>query len=331
MAVTGEGSAKLLLFGEHAAVYGYPALGLALPWKTRVVIDENPALSAWSLPELDGDESARLHALVTLMCDTFPLLKKDGYNLTIHSDVPRGMGFGSSAALCVALVKAVVTILANKFLPASWARELLRELGKLWALANKAERLFHGKPSGIDTGLALFGNMQGFKFESAVDRLPKHTEMKACPLTLVVGGVPRGGTTKSHIQAIAEKYKKNDQGTKDAIACLGSLSAEAIRLFHLADTDTERKTQLATVIGGLADQAEVTLQSLGLGNSLINDILTSGRQAGATGGKTSGAGNGGAFYLIAPDAETGTRIFQAVRSKMDAIGLQNSPLMILGR
>jgi len=331
MAVTGEGSAKLLLFGEHAAVYGYPALGLALPWKTRVTIDENPSLSSWSLPELNGDESARLHALVSLMFDTFPLLKKDGYSLTIHSDVPRGMGFGSSAALCVALVKAVVTVLANRFLPASWARELLRELGRLWALANKAERLFHGKPSGIDTGLALFGNMQGFSFDSTVDGLPKHTEMKTCPLTLIVGGVPRDGTTKTHIQAISDRYRKKDQETKDAIARLGTLSAEAIQLFHLAGTGNESEAQLAAIIGSLADQAETELRSLGLGNSLIDDILASGRLAGATGGKTSGAGSGGAFYLVAPDEKSGIRIFEAVRARMDAIGLQDSPLMILGR
>jgi len=329
MAVTGEGSGKLLLFGEHAAVYGYPALGLALPWKTRVTLDENTSLSTWALPELNGDESARLHALVSLMFDTFPLLRKDGYRLTIHSDVPRGMGFGSSAALCVALVKAVVTVLANRFLPEAWARELLRELGRLWALANKAERLFHGKPSGIDTGLALFGKMQGFSFSGTGDDLPQHTEMKTCPLTLIVGGVPRDGSTKAHVQAISERYRKKDQETKSAIAHLGALSAEAIQCFHQAGSGSNDQRELAEKIGNLADQAETSFRQLGLGNGLVDDLLSCGRQAGATGGKMSGAGGGGAFYLVSPDEERAARIFERVRARLDANGLADSPLMII--
>ena len=323
MAVTGEGSAKLLLFGEHAAVYGHPAVGLALPWTTRVTIAEDASATAWNLPKMMPDERTRLFALVSLMFEIFPRLRREGYSLTIDSNVPRGMGFGSSSALCVALVKAVVTVMANRFLPEAWARELLKSMHKLWLLANRAERLFHGKPSGIDTGLALLGDMQGFRFSDSAT-LPEPTEIPDCDLVLVVGGVPRDGTTKEHVQALAARRAASDAATIASLDHLGALSREALAVF-------ENGGDVASTIGRLANEAEQELVALGLGNNNVTRLLEAGLDAGALGGKTSGAGCGGAFFLVAPDLATAGRIKKTILARMDALGLDTAPVSLVRR
>ena len=333
MAVSGESSGKLLLFGEHVALYGYPAVGISLPWSTRVTINEDDEAFDWNFPSLAEDERSRLWELVRLMFEAFPLLRRRGYCLTIDSNIPRGMGFGSSAALCIALVKAVIMIVKERFFPGA------KDLHWLWSLANRAECLFHCRASGIDTGLSLLGQMQGFHFDAAHSAqsgeapLPSHREVCARDLVLVVGAVPRDGNTGQHVARLAERMENGDSAAHSSIARLGDVSREALSVLEQsgAKDSPMSSADLAASLGSLADRANSELESLGLSNDTLRQILTLGRAVGASGGKVSGAGNGGAFYLVARDMGVAREVHAALAGYMARTGLGAQPLVVVRR
>ena len=322
MVSVGRGSGKLLLFGEHSAVYGHPAVGMALPWGTSVSVTPT-GTREWELPDLLPEEGTNLRKLIDFITVHFPAVKKlGGMKVTIESDIPISMGFGSSAALCVAVVKALVILVAGKVMPERMAREFARPIDFLWRLANRAERIFHGKPSGIDTGLSLMGSIQSFHF--AGGSLPENTILQTRPFYLVVGGFPRNGSTRHLVEGLARRMKEGDSGARDGIDALGAIAEEAI---DMLEADREN---VAVALGGLADEAQERLASLGLSTPELESVLSRGRAAGAAGGKLSGAGGGGAFYLVAEDLDRARSIVHAVRDIALADTQASFPVSIIG-
>ena len=147
----GRASGKLLLFGEHAAVYGHRAIGISLPETTTVHL--TGGTSSWDLAQVPLDDRETVLAILAQLEEHIPELASRGRcSVRIDSAVARGVGFGSSAALCGALARAAL----------AHAGAAAEQDDRAWSLAHDAERLFHGTPSGIDTGLALMNGMHAF-------------------------------------------------------------------------------------------------------------------------------------------------------------------------
>ena len=140
--LNGRASGKLLLFGEHAAVYGHPALGISLPWTLELKIvpvaetgHTEPRRGIETLPPLPERlaemlGAPHLHAVIE-----------------VRSQIPIGLGFGSSAALCVA---------AERALTNATPRSAARSAVAVWRGGHEREKVFHGTPSGADTGARHF-------------------------------------------------------------------------------------------------------------------------------------------------------------------------------
>jgi mevalonate kinase len=215
------------------------------------------------------------------------------------------MGFGSSAALCVAAVMAGLSFLSGRL------RYPFRR--SAWKLSNRAERLFHGTPSGIDTGLSVLGGMH--VFYPAPPRLPRARSLDGFPLFLVVGAVPRQRDTRALVADIGRRIRSGEVHVVKALARLGRLSVLAVRL--LTDKNPEGVFELAR----LANEAQQILRDLGLSSDELDELIESGLDAGAEGGKLSGAGGGGAFFLLARSEEKASLVAQRVRSRARDLGL----------
>lgn len=303
---------KLLLFGEHSAVYGYPALGTALdrglnltlaenlgehsgeraesaiPW-TMEVLNEGESSAA---PALDGERFGRhLHA-------TLERYRREGAHLppgriTLRPDLPLGSGFGSSAALCTGL-----------------ARLSLRDVPGLspftvWRLGHELETYFHGTPSGIDTGLSALGGTQAFRFSDA-GTLPSATACALPSLYLVAGSIPRERDTRTLVAGVRERLKEHPVETEEFLRTLGEISEAVIRESAIPGADPVR-------FGEAMNRAQEVLCRLGLSVPLLDGILARGRAAGAVGAKLSGAGGGGAFYLACTTEDTARAVESAIR------------------
>ena len=139
LAARGRAPGKVILFGEHAAVYGRPAIAAAIDRWVEVV------LTSASGPALPAFEDEPLALAVTRAAE---LLGVDlrGLEVRIVSSLPRAMGLGSSAALSVALLRALAARSGHHLTTAETN-----------AFAHEIEAVFHGTPSGVDNSAVAHG------------------------------------------------------------------------------------------------------------------------------------------------------------------------------
>jgi mevalonate kinase len=311
----GRASGKLILFGEHAAVYGHPAVGVSLPEGTTVTFGDT-ALPEWDLGTIPAEDREGVQSILERLEHALPGLGSRGRcSVGIESNVARKAGFGSSAALCAAFARAA---LAHSEAGGDQRGDLLRA----WALAHDAERIFHGTPSGVDTGLAL---LEGTcVLQPRHPGLPDFWKAAGSALHIVVGAVPRDAACAALVGGIGARMKSGDRAVRVSIDALGRIAAEA------ADALRHGTRGLGAKFGALAGKAMDQLRELGLSTPELDLLLGAARAAGALGSKLSGAGGGGAFFAIARDEEAASVIITRLESECAEAGIAlASPLRVL--
>lgn len=292
----GVGHGKLLLFGEHAAVYGRPACGITLPFTMSVQIIDTEA-GGWQLSPAIGSMRERLAGFLASIDRDFPEHSLLRGLIEVESNIPIGSGFGSSAAWCIAFARA------------AFAGSLSQE--ELWLAAHRAERFFHGTPSGIDTGLALLEGL--YALSPAPPALPTARRLRGLPLELIVGSTPREGSTRELVGALRARLEAGDEEARRLVDTLGNVSERAIEVL-----DQEKGEVMTRIeeLGTLANRAQRALASLGLSTRAAEELLDEGLRLGAVGGKLSGAGGGGAFYLLFRDPQAADRAFEELSGSL---------------
>jgi mevalonate kinase len=281
---------KLLLFGEHAVVWGHPAVGLSLDRTLKLSWTPQEFWSFSTIPE-------EFQPAVKNLVEHFQKIRTDAGlsqlqpgDLAITSEVPIGSGFGSSGALCAALAQLFFPApsLSGKF---TW--------DALDALARSAESLFHGHPSGFDTALALRQGWWKFQRQNDVVSL---TALDFKRPNLVIGAIPRLSSTKNLVEGLAERRIKETKGVSSTLASLGEIANQGALLFQ---KDTEN---FDLELGRLFTMAQKALSSLGLSVEAFETLFEKARtRTGALGAKLSGAGGGGAFVLVYPSPESASQ------------------------
>lgn len=325
MAFIGSGSAKLILFGEHAVLHGHPAVGTSLPGQLTVRWTPGPTPLKLDCPEeyqqailLAFQRIAACFGLTDATGTPEPTVAGrqtlPGGLLEFESDIPVSSGFGSSGAVCIALARAVAAYVRSL----DNAPSVAEPAGKnkagtdqhpspvdstIWAAAHNGEQVFHGRPSGVDTGLALWRRLCLFTLQPQA--LPSVGFLPSTGIKLVFGTVPREASCATSVAAIGKAMAIGDTGVSAAMTELGRLSAQAAALLSL-------QSPSAAALGSLADTAMEVLGTLGLSTPAMDTILEAGLAAGATGGKLSGGGAGGAFWLACPGENDAIRIQTAV-------------------
>lgn len=219
---------KLILSGEHAVVYGRPALAMAIDRFAESVVTPQPSDEiSFDMVDLKTSERFTLRALrdmkarVARNYDLFlngqlgirgvlfkPVelfeyafialldglhLKADGMNIQTQSNIPMGCGLGSSAASVLSLLRGVGHYFRVEFRP-DWYLKYSLEV----------ERLQHGHPSGVDSYISLHGGCALFQQGNAEPvPMPRDT------MYLVNTGTP-GATTGECVVEVRRRFERDN-------------------------------------------------------------------------------------------------------------------------
>ena len=272
------GHGKVILLGEHAVVYDQPALaaGLSLGiWAEAR--DGTGTLTApdWHLQARAGDATPLGQAFAAILRRlALPEVGVD-IDVRIGGDLPPRAGLGSSAAIAIALARAI-----------AGARG--RDPEAALTAASDAEIIFHGTPSGIDLAAASSG---------AVGLFQRGVGWRPVPLprslTLCVGLTGMQRDTRTQVDTV----RRLREGTPEIGALISSLGRVAV-----LGEQALRRDDLDE-LGRLFDLAHGLLCAMRVSSLELDTLVHQARAAGALGAKLTGAGGGGAVIALAPGHE----------------------------
>ncbi len=270
----GFGHGKVVLMGEHAVVYNQPALaaGLSLGLSAEA-FDGTGRISApaSNLEAQAGDGTPTGQALAAIL----KRLDARDVDIVVSGDLPVRAGLGSSAALAIAVARAIGA-----------ARG--RDQETVSAAANDAEVIFHGTPSGIDLAAAASGDVGWFQRGVGWRPIPLLQSM-----TLCVGLSGHPHDTRTQVDTV-RLLRDRTPAVGKVITLLGELAQAGESALGLGDIDE---------LGRLFDIAHGLLAALRVSSPELDALVHAARQAGAVGAKLTGAGGGGAVIALAPGHE----------------------------
>ncbi|NLY92628.1 MAG: mevalonate kinase [Myxococcales bacterium] len=279
--MSGIGRGKTILLGEHAVVYGHPALAASLSRGARAFVEpaeiDTLEVNAWGL-RIHPDARAEhpLARAFQALVDTYGA-RPEHYRVTLEIELPAGAGLGGSAACGVAIADALSERLGEPRTPEENARRAMA-----W------ERVFHGNPSGIDTAISAAGGAGLFTKKQGLSPIAIGET-----LHLVIADSGSRASTKTMVEGLAAR-REEDPARIDAIFDrIASLVHEAARA--IAEGDLE-------ALGRAMDENHAHLAELGLSTPALDEIVRTARAAGALGAKLTGSGGGGCAVVLARDA-----------------------------
>lgn len=279
-----SGYGKVILFGEHAVVYGSNAIAAPIPYaiKSKVEPSKNSTrivIPRWGV-EFDlfrktkDTNSLIQSAELILRCVG---LENEPLQILVFPGIPRAMGLGGSAALAVSMIRAL-----SHFANLNLTDEKINEI------AYESEKLVHGTPSGIDNTMATYGKLIRYK----KDAQPK-TELIYLkqPLPIVIGLSGTEGLTLKMVRMVREGWLKNRNHYDTIFNQINQISLEAIEAFERYDL--EKLGYLMNLNHGFLNALQVSTQDL-------EEMISIARRNGAFGAKLTGGGGGGAMIALCP-------------------------------
>jgi len=270
--LTGFGPGKVILLGEHAVVYGYPAL--AGPLSRGVTARAFPSKGcALSIPPAVRGQRRQLLAKAferAAKATGRPLVR-----IEVDSDLPLSMGLGSSAALAVACSRVLLTAAGKGASPEQVAK-----------VAGEMEREFHGTPSGVDHTTSAQGHLIHFqrRGKSSVVRGVKCPR----PLKVLVALVGERGSTKLTVAALRARRDRWPARYLRLFDQIGSLAADGVRACERGDLEA---------LGDAMNVNHGLLSALQLSSEGLDAMVHRLRRLGALGAKLTGAGGDGGAVL----------------------------------
>lgn len=290
----GRALGKIILMGEHAVVYGQPAIAIPFPAvETKTIIYKNKGPV-----QLDciyyKDELVKVPDILRGISEmTEGILesfneKLEDFSIKIESTIPPERGIGSSAAVAIATIRG----LYRYFKRNPSYDDLIR-----WSTVS--EKIVHGNPSGIDSatiaGEEALYYIKGQPFESF------DMNMKGY---LLVADSGRKGQTKeavSSLRAWLDKNQEEGQGLIKELGDLANLAREAVE-----------KDQIK-LLGDSMNQAHHILDRLGVSDEGLNRLVATAKKEGALGAKLTGGGRGGSMIALVANEEEARKISQKLK------------------
>jgi len=298
--ITAAAPGKIILFGEHAVVYGHPAIAVPVTQvRARATVSANPRapsglitiqapainLSA-SLNNLPADHP--LAVVIQQVVTALGIRNLPACTIRITSTIPVAAGLGSGAAVSVALIRALSAFLGHP---------LSDE--KVSSLAYEVEKIYHGTPSGIDNTVITYAKPVFFVRDHPIEIIQVRQ-----PFTLVIGDTGVPSPTKITVSDVRKGWQSNPTYYEAIFEAIGQIVRAARQAIENGPV---------TALGSLMNENHDLLAKLGVSSPELERLIQAARLAGASGAKLSGGGRGGNMIALShPGREA--EIAQALRS-----------------
>jgi mevalonate kinase len=302
--------AKLILCGEHAVVYGRPAIALPLasiraradiadlPSGNGILVHARDLRRRWRVA---NDPNGPISQLLTNILGYLQVAPAPDLRITISSTIPIASGMGSGAAVATAIVRALAAHLGRYIAPAD-----------ISTLVYASEQRFHGTPSGIDNTVIAYEQPIWFVRQQTNDQGRRTNDISelsslvvrpssgnsyppmiepitiASPFILLIGETGIRSATRLPVGAVRQRWQAAPARYEALFDQVGLIVAQ-VRAALQDDI---------SALGPLLSQNHWLLQQIGVSSPELDRLVEAAVAAGALGAKLSGAGWGGVMLAL---------------------------------
>jgi len=278
---------KIILLGEHAVVYGVSAIAAGIDRGAQA----HARLVAPSTLQLGprlvraGDDSDVSRAFAALLA----ALAAPEVQVEVDLALPPGAGLGASAALGVAIARAVLE---------TQGQVALDE--RVLAAAAAWEQVFHGNASGVDAAASATDGCLIFSRANGIQLLRARRPLE---FVVAISGPP--ASTKLMVEGVARLRERRPELVDKSLAAIAALVNNARGCIEAGDL---------TGLGRLMDLNQMLLSGLFVSTDAIERACAVARAAGALGAKLTGKGGGGSVLAIAGDEAAADAVLASWRA-----------------
>jgi len=290
-----SGHGKVILLGEHAVVYGRHAIAVPISLRIRARAEDSDGdtrlvIPRWGVESRLQPGAEHPGALLQSLALILEKLGLSGRRLRVQvfPGVPRAMSLGSSAALAVAVIRAL-----DRHCRLGLSDEAV------CALAFEAEKIAHGTPSGVDNTVATYA--RPLLFRRGEPPLVRMLELRA-PIPIVIGLSGRESLTSGTVARVRAAWQRRRALYERIFDEIDALTLHGVDA--LAAGDLARFGELMNVCHGLLNALQVSTFEL-------EEMVQIARDHGAVGAKLTGGGGGGSMIALCP--EGGGRVAGALQ------------------
>jgi mevalonate kinase len=273
---------KLTLFGEHAVVYGYPAIAMAISetMKVRVEKSDKTIVSSNTLTigniKVDLDEmraeSSQLNRVLSYVIAALNYFQdRRPVHVSVESTVEPSVGLGTSAAVIVGVVASYSRYIGLNYSP--------EEIAKI---SREIERSVQGLGSRMDTYTTSLGGLLYF---------PRNSDdvMRINGNLQIAAGYIRRATSTAEILRRVKGLRDRGHIVDKIMDVIGEVTELARKALESGDD---------SLLGELMYVNHGLLSSLGVSHPTIDELVSTARSLGMKGCKMSGGGGGGSVICV---------------------------------
>lgn len=286
---------KIILLGEHAVVYGQPALAVPvvrLTAQAELVSSDSPLF----IEAPDIGLSAALEDLPAGNPLAFCVRRAANYlgippppaRMRIQSEIPVASGLGSGAAVSTAIVRVLATAAGRVLQPA-----------EISTIVFEVEKILHGTPSGVDNTVIAYE--QPVLFIHGQDPQPVRPGFD---LHMIIAFSGIRSATKQAVGGVRERWQQDPHSYDSLFGEIGTLTRAGCRALQSGDIP---------LLGRIMNDCHDLLREIGVSLPALDRMVESARRAGAHGAKLSGAGLGGIVVALV-DKDREDAVLSALRS-----------------
>jgi hydroxymethylglutaryl-CoA reductase len=292
----GVGYGKVVMLGEHAVVYGRHAIAAPVPMVIKALVEDcdqgiHLMIPRWGIEyELAANPQDRrsFERPAGVMLDELGLGGR-AMRIEVFPEVPRSMGLGGSAAMAVAIVRAL-----DKHFKIGLSDEEVNRL------AFESEKVAHGNPSGLDNTLACYA--KPLVYRAGDPPLVEPLNIRE-PIPTVIGMSGYEGLTAKTVGRVREAWKQDQQLYERIFDQIDSLVLRGVQAIQ--DGDVKLLGELMNINHGMLNALQVSTPEL-------EQLVDIARENGALGAKLTGGGGGGSIIAVCEDNQQ--EIVAAIRA-----------------